>query len=141
MKTVRIWYSYSWILDKSKHYQKMSSKSKRCFWFICWCKRIHVEVFFENVEISKDVYNLLILPFKYSTIGWINQCLAIIFGSLSIITRGMLDDHLEDGKYSNRNQQLMKGTVSVSTTNSIAGCNFGMLYRFVREKPNTNMII
>ena len=53
----------------------------------------------------------------------------------------MLDDHLEDGKYSNRNQQLMKGTVSVSTTNSIAGRNFGMLYRFVREKPNTNMII
>ena len=52
----------------------------------------------------------------------------------------MLDDHLEDGKYSNPIKQLMKETVSVSTTNSIAERNFGMLDRFIREKPNANMI-
>ena len=52
----------------------------------------------------------------------------------------MLDDHLEDGKYSNPSQQLLKETVSVSTTNSIAERNFGMLDRFIREKPNANMI-
>ena len=51
----------------------------------------------------------------------------------------MLDDHLTDGKYSNPSQQLMKETVSVSTTNSIAGRNFGMLDGFIREKPNANM--
>ena len=34
----------------------------------------------------------------------------------------------------------MKETVSVSTTNSIAERNFGMLDRFIREKPNANMI-
>ena len=37
----------------------------------------------------------------------------------------MLGDHLEDGKYSNPSQQLMKETVSVSTINSIVECNFG----------------
>ena len=52
----------------------------------------------------------------------------------------MLGDHLEDGKYSNPSQQLMKETVSVSTTNSIAERNFGMLDRFIREKPNAKMI-
>ena len=52
----------------------------------------------------------------------------------------MLDDHLEDGKYSNPSQQLMKETVSVSTTSSIVERNFGMLDRFEREKPNANMI-
>ena len=52
----------------------------------------------------------------------------------------MLDDHLENGKYYNPSQQIMKETVSVSTTNSIAERNFGMLDRFIREKPNANMI-
>ena len=56
------------------------------------------------------------------------------------MTKRMLDDHLEDGKYSNPGQQLMKDTVSVSTTNSIAERNFGMLDRFISEKPNANMI-
>ena len=52
----------------------------------------------------------------------------------------MLQGHLEDGKYSNPIQQLMKETVSVSTTNSIAERNFGMLGKFMREKPNANMM-
>ena len=61
-------------------------------------------------------------------------------GSLCIITRRMLDDHLKDGKYSNPSKQLMKETVSVSTTSSIVERNFGMLDRFIRENPNANMI-
>ena len=97
-------------------------------------------IFFENVELSKDdVYNSLILASNIlgeST----KQCLEIIFGSLCIITRRILDDHLEDAKYSNPSQQLIKETVSVSTTNNIAECNFGMLDRFTREKPSANMI-
>ena len=52
----------------------------------------------------------------------------------------MLDDHLEDGKYFSPSQQLMKDTASVSTTNSVAERNFGMFDRFMREKPNVNMI-
>ena len=97
-------------------------------------------IFFENVELSKDdVYNSLILPSNIVDKST-KQCLEIIFGSLCIITRRMLDDHLEDGKYFNPSQQLMKETVSVSTTNSIAERNFGTLDRFMREKPNANMI-
>ena len=97
-------------------------------------------IFFENVEISKDdVYNSLILPSNILDEST-KQCLEIIFGSLCIITRRMLDGYLEDGKYSNPSQQLMKETVSVSTTNSIAERNFGMLDRFIREKPNAKMI-
>ena len=68
-----------------------------------------------------------------------NNVKKLYFGSLCIITRRMLDDHLEDGKYSNRNQQLMKETVSVSKANSIAERNFRMLNRFRREKPNASM--
>ena len=51
---------------------------------------------FENVEISKDdIYNSLILPSNILDEST-KQCLEIIFGSLFIRTRGILDDHLED---------------------------------------------
>ena len=62
------------------------------------------------------------------------QCLENIFGSLCIVTRRMLDDHLEDGKYSSPSQQLMKETLSVSTTNNVVERNFSILDRFMREK-------
>ena len=107
-------------------------------------------IFFENVELSKDnVYNSLILPSNILDES-AKQCLEIILGNLCIIARRMLDDHLEDGKYFNPRQQLMKETVSVSTIilqsiaelycNSIAERNFRMLDRFMREKQNANMI-
>jgi len=37
-------------------------------------------------------------------------------------------------------ETLRKDTMSVSTTNSMAERNFGMLDRLIREKPNANMI-
>ena len=97
-------------------------------------------IYFENVEISKDdVYNSRILPSNILNEST-KECLEIIFRSLRIITRRMLDDHLENGQYSNPSQQLVKETVSVSTTNSIAERNFAMLDRLIREKPNANKI-
>ena len=127
------------ILDMNKHCQKMPSLF---FDLSVDAKEFMLGnvIFFENVELSKDdVYNSLILPSNILDEST-KQCLEIIFGSLCIITRRMLDDHLEDGKYFNPSQQLMKETVSVSTTNSIAERNFGTLDRFMREKPNANMI-
>ena len=97
-------------------------------------------IFFENVQISKDdIYNSLFLPSNILDESN-KQCLEIIFGSLCIVTRRMLDDHLEDGKYSSPSQQLMKETLSVSTTNNVVERNFGILDRFMREKPDGNMI-
>ena len=97
-------------------------------------------ILFENIEISKDnIYNSLLLPSDILDEPT-KQCFEIIFGSLYIVTRRMLIDHLKDGKYANSCEQLYKETVSVSTTNSIAERNFGMLDRLIREKPNANMI-
>ena len=91
-------------------------------------------IFFENIEISKDnVHNSLLLP-SDTLDEPTKQCLEIIFGSLCIVTRRMLNNHLKDGKYANPCEQLYKKTVSVSTTNSIAERNFGMLDRLIREK-------
>jgi len=87
-------------------------------------------LFFDDVELHKDaVFDSLIKPsesFDLST----KQCLELLFGSLSIITRRMLNDHLEEGKYDCPSETLRKDTMSVSTTNSLAERNFGMLEKF-----------
>ena len=123
----------------NKHYQKVPSLSFDLSVDAKEFMLVNV-TFIENVEIFKDdVYNSLILPSNILDEST-KLCLEIIFGSLCIVTRKMLDDSLEDEKFSNESQQLMKETVSASTTNSIAERNFGMLDRFIREKPNDNMI-
>ena len=123
----------------NKHYQKVPSLSFDLSVDAKEFMLVNV-TFIENVEIFKDdVYNSLILPSNILDEST-KLCLEIIFGSLCIVTRKMLDDSLEDEKFSNQSQQLMKETVSASTTNSIAERNFGMLDRFIREKPNDNMI-
>ena len=67
------------------------------------------------------------------------QCLEVRFGSLCTVIRRMLDDHLEDRKYSNPCQQVMKEIVSVSKISSIGECNFGMFDRFIGDKSNANI--
>ena len=96
--------------------------------------------FFENISISKDdVFNELIRPsevFDEPT----KQCLEIMFGCFSIITKRMLHDHLEGGKYDNPSPQLVEETKNVMKTNTLSERNFGMLDRLMREKPNANLI-
>ena len=120
------------ILDLNKHYRKICSLffdlSVDASEFM-----LGNVIFFENIEISKDdIYNSLLLPSDILDEPT-KQCLEIIFGSLCIVTRRMLNDHLKC-------EQLYKETVSVSTSNSIAERNFGMLDRLIREKPNASMI-
>ena len=91
-------------------------------------------IFFENIEISKDNVHKSLLLSSNILDEPIKLCLEIKFVSLCIVTRRMLNNHLKDGKYGNPCEQLYKKTVSVSTTNSIAERNFGMLDRLIREK-------
>ena len=125
------------ILDINKHYKKMSSLY---FDLSVDAKELMLGniIFFENVEISEDdVHDSLILSSNILDEST-KQCLEVIFGSLCIVTRRMLDDHLEDVKYSNPSHQLMKKTAGVSTTSTIVERNFGILDRFIK-KPNRNI--
>ena len=127
------------LLDLNKHYQKMSSLffdlSVDASEFM-----LGNAIFFENIEVSKDnVHNSLVLPSDILD-DPTKLCLEIVFASLCIVTRRMLDDHLRDGKYVDLYEQLYKETVSVSTTNSIAERKFGMLDRLISEKLNANIM-
>ena len=86
-------------------------------------------IYFGNVKISKDdVYNSLILP--SNILDKLTNVQKLYLGSLCIITRRVLDDHLEDEKYSNPDGKYS----NPSQTDSIAERNFGILDRFTREK-------
>ena len=125
------------ILDINKRYKKMSSLF---FDLSVDAKEFMLDniIFFENVEISEDdVHDSLILSSNILDEST-KQCLEVIFGSLCIVTRRILDDHLEDVKYSNPSHQLMKKTAGVSTTSTIVERNFGMLDRFIK-KTNRNI--
>ena len=79
----------------NKHYQKMSSLF---FYLSADAKRFMLGnvMLFENVEISKyDVFNSLILPSNILD-ELSKKYLEILFGSLCIVTRRILDDHLKD---------------------------------------------
>ena len=126
------------ILDMNQHYQRMeklfSDLSVDASPFLAGnlC-------FFDGINITKDkVYEELIRPSEFDEST--KQCLELIFGSLSIVTKRMLNDHLEGGKYNTNNGSLRSETASVSTTNSLAERNFGMLDRLISEKANANMI-
>ena len=125
------------ILDINKRYKKMSSLF---FDLSVDAKEFMLGniIFFENVEISEDdVHDSLILSSNILDEST-KQCLEVIFGSLCIVTRRMLDDHLEDVKYSNPSHQLMKKTAGVSATSTIVERNFGMLDTFIK-KTNRNI--
>ena len=59
-------------------------------------------------------------PYDEQTQLMTKQCLEIIFGGLKMVTRCMLHDHLDDGKYGQANNldcNIWSQTKSVATTN------------------------
>ena len=71
------------------------------------------------------------------------QALDIIFSGLAVVTRRMLHDHVGDGKFANGrdDQELVKETQSVDTTNVEAERDFGMLDRLMKLKPKALDIV
>ena len=77
------------------------------------------------------------------------QCLEIVFGGLKMVTRRMLHDDLDVGKYGQANNldygkkkkkknldcDIWSQTKSVATTNVESESHFGMLDRLMKLKP------
>ena len=128
------------ILDLSNHFQRM----ERLFSAFAVDAQDVLDggvIFFEGVDVKKDcVYDKLFQKSELYDKPTL-QCLELLFGSFSIITKRMLHDHLEDGLYDNvTDANLRKETSAVPKTNTVAERDFGMLDRLMREKPNANLI-
>ena len=63
------------------------------------------------------------------------QCLEIIFNSFVVVPGKMQKDYLKDRKYGNPTCELIQQSKSTITTNAVAECDFGMLDRLKKLKP------
>ena len=71
------------------------------------------------------------------------QALEVIFSRLAVVTRRMLHDHVGDGKFANgrNDQELVKETESVNTTNVETEQDFGKLDKLMKLKPKALDIV
>ena len=71
------------------------------------------------------------------------QALEVIFSRLAVVTRRMLHDYVGDGKFANgrNDQELVKETESVNTTNVETEQDFGKLDKLMKLKPKALDIV
>ena len=92
------------------------------------------DLLFPNLVNKDEIFNNLISPHPDIDESSI-QCLEIIFGSFVVISKRMLSDHLDGGKYASPDIDLQVEAKSVPTTNAEAERDFGMLDRLKKLKP------
>ena len=124
----------NYILNMSKHYQKLTKFFKECSED---CSRfLRGESFCDPSFINRDeTFVKLMEPYYQEIKLMTKQCLEIIFGVYEIVTERMLFDHTEKEKYGMENLQLREETQSVATTNVDPERDFGMLDHLMKLKP------
>ena len=130
------------ILNMSAHYQDLLS-----FFEVCADDASAFmkgdKTFCDFAFVNQDAcYRKLITPDELID-DMTKQALEIIFNGLAVVTRQMLHDHVGDGKFANgrNDQELVKETQSVDTTNVEAKQDFGMLDRLMKLKPKALDIV
>ena len=130
------------ILNMSAHYQDLLS-----FFEVCADDASAFmkgdKTFCDFAFVNQDAcYRKLITPDELID-DMTKQALEIIFSGLAVVTRQMLHDHVGDGKFANgrNDQELVKETQSVDTTNVEAKQDFGMLDRLMKLKPKALDIV
>ena len=122
------------VLGMSKHYQNLLE----CFekWAVDCTSFLNNETFCDNSFVSHDeCFESLCTPVSDEVQRMTKECLEIIFSGFVVVSRRMLHDHLEGGKYSVITPGLEKEAMTVSTTNADPERDFGMLDRLMRVKP------
>ena len=69
------------------------------------------------------------------------EMLQLLFHAFSVTTQRLLVDHLPGGTHHNVNdEEVLAGTISVPTTNVSPEREFAILDRYLREKPNAQLV-
>ncbi|KAJ8048656.1 hypothetical protein HOLleu_01057 [Holothuria leucospilota] len=97
------------------------------------------DILYPDVPVNKDsVYDTLMQNNQYDAM--VKQLLEMLCTSFEMLSKRMLADHLDGGKYSDGAVDLVKETQSVPTTNTTVERDFGMLDRLMREKPSASTL-
>ena len=98
-------------------------------------------VIFQDIPIKRDdCFQKLIGPNPFWDAMTL-QVLELIFGSFVVVTKRMLSDHLEGGKYHNPDPVVMEECKSDPKSNVTPERDFGMLDQLVMLKPNATTMV
>ena len=98
-------------------------------------------VVFEDVEIKKDVCYEKLIKEDPDWDPMTKQVLELIFGSFVVVTKRMLTDHLEGGKYDKPDAEMEHECKNAPKTNVVPERDFGMLDRLLAQKPNATTLV
>ena len=128
------------VLDMSDRYQQLL----RCFeaWSADASPILKGEgLVFQDISIHKDdCLEKLITPSAYWD-AMTQQVLELMFGSFVVVTKRMLSDHLEGGKYDKPDQVTAKECKNAPKSNVVPERDFGMLDRLMVMKPNATTMV
>lgn len=89
--------------------------------------------------IHDDVWRALVRPDSSDTMT--QELLQLLFNTFSVTTQRLLIDHLLDGIHHNvTDETIVQEIASVPTTNVSPERDFAVLDRYLREKPNAQLI-
>eukprot|EP00112_Aurelia_sp_Birch-Aquarium-sp1_P002389 Seg1263.2 transcript_id=Seg1263.2/GoldUCD/mRNA.D3Y31 product="hypothetical protein" protein_id=Seg1263.2/GoldUCD/D3Y31 len=97
-----------------------------------------VKLFGDDILINKDcIYEYLYLAKGEEHEQMTKQCLEIIFSGFAVVTKRLLEDHMEGGKFWNKDQDqaFRKETKNVEKSNVKSERDFGMLDYQMKLKP------
>ena len=97
-----------------------------------------VKLFGDDILICKDpVFDYLYLSRGEEHKQMTKQCLEVIFSSIAVVTKRLLEDHMEGVKYWNKEQDedFRNETKNAEKSNVKAERDFGMLDYQIKLKP------
>ena len=98
---------------------------------------VHYDEVFEELRKSDDD-----VVADSSATGMTLELLQLLCQAFSVCTKRLLSDHLPGGEFNSlmNDTRMLSETASVPTTNVAPEINFALLDRFLREKPNANLV-
>ena len=98
-------------------------------------------VVFDDVKLKKDVSYEKLIKEDLDWDPMTKQVLELIFGSFVVVTKRMLTDHLEGGKYDKPDVEMQDECKNAPKTNVVPERDFGMLDRLLAQKPNATTLV
>jgi hypothetical protein len=98
-------------------------------------------VVFDDVKLKKDLCYEKLIKEDPDWDPMTKQVLELIFGSFVVVTKRMLTDHLEGGKYDKPDVEMQDECKNAPKTNVVPERDFGMLDRLLAQKPNATTLV
>ena len=98
-------------------------------------------VLFDGIEVKKDACYEKLIEESPIWDPMTKQILELIFGPFVVVTKRMLTDYLESGKYDKPDAEMIEECTNAPKTNVVPERDFEMLDRLLAQKPNATTLV